>query len=327
MIKNDKQELVSVIIPVYNTAHYIGHTIHSVISQTYSNVEIIIIDDGSTDGSDNICAEIAKSDRRIRVVRQKNAGVSAARNKGLSVITGELVVFVDSDDAIHPRMIEMLYQNLITTRSDISMCGYTIVHTDGAIDLDTSKDDFHHARTLSPYEAIVDILYAKGISGNISGKMYRSGLLHRLLFNQDIYYAEDMLFSVSALAKADKACFTSLPLYYYRARTESAMGLPFSPRRMTALKAYEIMQDIFSTNSKEYRAVRSRLFMEAIGIVEKMPLCDNEDNIHTCMNIIKDLREEVLYNTNVKITYKIYALVSFFSAAFMQRVIRLARSK
>ena len=115
---------VSIIIPVYNMKDYLEEAIESVISQTYKNIEIIIIDDGSNDGSEKICDDYSRLDSRIKVIHQENKGLSAARNKGLEIMTGDYVAYLDPDDVYHPKMIEMLHDKMINEDVDCVICNF-----------------------------------------------------------------------------------------------------------------------------------------------------------------------------------------------------------
>ncbi|GMO37902.1 MAG: hypothetical protein Ta2B_17610 [Termitinemataceae bacterium] len=121
--------VISVIIPVYNVEHYLRRCLDSVLAQTFTDFECILIDDGSPDKSPAICDEYAKKDSRFVVIHQANAGVSAARNAGLDIAQGEWITFVDSDDWIEPDMLRVLYQNAVKHQSDVSVCG--VQRTDG----------------------------------------------------------------------------------------------------------------------------------------------------------------------------------------------------
>ena len=118
------EKLISVIIPVYNVVNYFDRCINSIINQTFKNLEIIIVDDGSTDGSSEACDKIAKIDNRIKVIHQINMGLSAARNAGLNIATGEYIAFVDSDDYLHPRMYEILYKEMTKNEVDMVICEF-----------------------------------------------------------------------------------------------------------------------------------------------------------------------------------------------------------
>ena len=116
--------LVSVIMPVYNVDRFVGEAIKSVLSQTYSTIEFLIIDDGSSDKTNEICAAYEKRDNRIRVIRQKNAGAAAARNHGMREAKGEYILFMDSDDTMHPQTIEILYNMLMENKVSMAMVNF-----------------------------------------------------------------------------------------------------------------------------------------------------------------------------------------------------------
>ena len=118
-------ETISIIIPVYNVEKYLNKCLNSVIEQTYKNIEVILIDDGSTDNSGKICDEYAKNDIRIKIIHQQNGGVSTARNNGLEHATGKYITFVDSDDYIEKEMIETMAKKIMKKNADIVICGVT----------------------------------------------------------------------------------------------------------------------------------------------------------------------------------------------------------
>lgn len=124
MMEESKRNLVSIIVPVYQVKDYVGECVDSLTAQTYTNLEILLVDDGSTDGSGESCDEYARRDNRIRVIHQENQGLSAARNAGLDQATGEYVAFVDSDDAVLPSYIEELYRLIKKYHADIAACAY-----------------------------------------------------------------------------------------------------------------------------------------------------------------------------------------------------------
>ena len=122
--QKSKQDLISVVVPVYKVADLLPKCVESILVQSYHNLEIILVDDGSPDNCGDICEQYAKKDHRIKVVHKKNGGLSSARNAGIDVHTGKYILFVDSDDYIDSKMIEILYQNLQATGADISICDY-----------------------------------------------------------------------------------------------------------------------------------------------------------------------------------------------------------
>ena len=131
-----KNPLITVIVPVCNVAKYLRRCLDSVISQTYQNLEIICVDDGSTDHSSEICEQYALKDERVKVFHQENQGVSAARNKGLDMVAGEYITFVDSDDYIQSDMLERLYSELSKSEASYVICGYNVVNSAGIVLMD-----------------------------------------------------------------------------------------------------------------------------------------------------------------------------------------------
>lgn len=127
--------VVSIIVPVYNVKSYVGECVESLCRQTYTNLEILLVDDGSTDGSGEVCDEYAGRDERIRVIHQANRGLSGARNMGLDDVQGEYIAFVDSDDLVSPNYIETLYELLMKYEADIAACAYIKVTTEQLADI------------------------------------------------------------------------------------------------------------------------------------------------------------------------------------------------
>ena len=129
------EDKISIIIPIYKVEDYISKCIKSVIAQSYHNLEIILIDDGSPDRCGDICDDYAERDSRIRVIHRQNGGISAARNSGLEVATGEYVLFVDSDDYIHPDMVERMHDVALNKQADVVVCDYVKVNEDEEIEI------------------------------------------------------------------------------------------------------------------------------------------------------------------------------------------------
>ena len=129
----DVQPLISIVVPVYNVKQFLTKCLNSIISQTYSNLEIIVVDDGSTDGSATICDDYAKKDKRISVIHKENGGLASARNAGIDVAKGTYIGFVDSDDYIEPYMYEKLLQAILKYSCNIAVCGINYVFDDGEV--------------------------------------------------------------------------------------------------------------------------------------------------------------------------------------------------
>ncbi|MBQ2116841.1 MAG: glycosyltransferase family 2 protein [Lachnospiraceae bacterium] len=214
-------EKISIIVPVYNVDKYLEVCIDSIINQTYKNIEIILVDDGSTDKSGRICDEYAKKDDRICVIHQVNQGLSKARNIGFSASTGVYIAFVDSDDFISPVYIETLYKIILRYNADISVCEYTQEQND--IDTkylpDNNKEYKKDAVTmlrqwhgkLKQIETVAwNKLYKREILESMSPEIFPTGKTH-----------EDVYTSHLFVEKASGIAITNRKLYYYRKRDNS----------------------------------------------------------------------------------------------------------
>lgn len=213
--------LVSVIVPVYNVAPYLREALDSVVNQTYKDLEIIVVDDGSTDGSADICKEYADSDARIKLIQQSNKGLSGARNTGLDIATGDLVAFVDSDDSISPLFVESLINALISSESSIAICRCSVINSSGNLNgvaasyvFPTLSSGFYERRDA------IRLLVEEKISANVCGKLFRRELLSDVRFPEGHVY-EDAVLSFKLFDKAERVVVVDESLYNYRRRTGS----------------------------------------------------------------------------------------------------------
>lgn len=224
----DRNGLVSVILPVYNTLPYLPEAIESVINQTYGNLEIIVVDDGSTDGSGKICDSYAEKDKRIRVIHQKNLGLSAARNTGLDLMKGEAVAFIDSDDAYHPDFIAKLKTAMLEENADIAMCKYTVEYSTGKMALHDSGKRMpptgpgRYSR-VSALRALAD----RSMDHVVWNKLYRRGLWNDLRYPAAHVY-EDVDTTYRVINRSSLLCVLDDSLYLKRSRTGS-ISITYSP--------------------------------------------------------------------------------------------------
>ena len=213
--------MVSVIIPVYNVEKYLEKCLDSVLSQTFKNLEIILVDDGSTDGSSKIIDTYSLKDSRIKVIHKENGGVSSARNKGLEVATGEYVCFIDSDDIIEENFIEELFNELISSNSDISMCPIRWIDETVYKVSELENEKVFETKDLLKHffvEGVLkELLYAPW------NKLFNRSILKDSYFNTNYALGEDILFVFEVLLKSNKLCFTNKTSYGYIQRYTSAM--------------------------------------------------------------------------------------------------------
>ena len=251
------EELISVIIPVYNVEKFLRYSLESVINQSYKNLEIIIVNDGSTDESKNICKEYEEKDKRVKLINQKNQGLSAARNAGLNIATGKYVGFIDSDDIISLKFYEGLYKLLKETNSDISECASVQISDENLFNGKTKFDDIDNMDfiTTDSLGALNRInnedTYIIGKSVVVWNKLYKMELFKDIRFPVGKRY-EDDLTTYKLFNKIHKLVSTEKVLYNYVQRKNSIMHQEFSIKRLEAIDVYENYEKFFREYDNKY---------------------------------------------------------------------------
>lgn len=216
-------EKVSLIVPIYNTAKYLPACLDSILAQTYKNLEIILIDDGSTDNSGKIADDYAKKDSRVKVIHQKNSGQSAARNRGLKLATGDFLGFIDSDDEIEPTFVENLLAPF-DEKTSLTVCGihYKRLKQNSAADVYlNSLPRREKSETKSAY--ILKLLALDGRLYSSVNKLYRAKIAKKCSFDETLNFAEDTKFVLDYLKLAPgEINFVRKPLYIYNFGTDSS---------------------------------------------------------------------------------------------------------
>lgn len=208
-----KEIKVSVIVPVYNVEPFLVKCLDSIQTQTYTNWEAILIDDGSTDASGQICDEYAKKDNRFIVVHQKNGGLSNARNTGLSMVSGEYMAFCDSDDYYMPEMLEKLVILVQTTGKDICMCGFFIVDEEGNI-TDLKRKENEQCIGVFNHDEAIDMLYQNKFRSYVWNKIWNKSLFQNLEFSVGMTF-EDSIIIPQLFAQSNGFAVTDYSGYAY----------------------------------------------------------------------------------------------------------------
>lgn len=225
--------LISVIVPVYNVEPYLDRCVQSIVDQTYTNLEIILVDDGSPDNCPAMCDAWAEKDCRIRVIHKKNGGLSDARNAGMAAAAGEYIAFVDSDDWIDPDMYELLYTRMTNDDCDIAACGVEMVWEDGSPSRPLTAPG---CSVLDTNEAMGALLDESRLKQPVWYKLYRTSLIRDLAFPVGKYH-EDVFWSYQAIARARRVSVCDSPCYFYLQRAGSIMGASYSLKRLDAVEA------------------------------------------------------------------------------------------
>lgn len=229
---------ISVIIPIYNVEKYLAQCLDSVLNQTYRNLEIILVNDGSTDSSPRICDEYAAKDPRIKVIHKSNEGSAAARNDGLKLATGELIGFIDSDDIVADHFYEKLLKSLIDHHADIAECKFIEFENQIPPNVNSSIN----INTYIDYdtEASIGAYLDEQLSVVVWNKLYRKEVLKDIFFPNG-KYIDDIFWSYKVFANSAKTVCIGDVLYFYRRHESSIMGKKYSIKRLDALQAWEEM--------------------------------------------------------------------------------------
>lgn len=208
--------LISVVVPVYNVEHYLKKCVDSICHQTYRNLEIILVDDGSTDCSGSLCDEFATSDSRIRVIHKSNGGLSDARNAGMELASGEWWMFVDSDDYIAPDTVETLLLAAVENHCEIAVCNMMRIYEDG-------KQEPFYCPVTEPTIWAGEQRFETLRQPSVCNKLFRADLFKELRFPKRKFYEDTFVYHVLA-HRANRIALTGLSGYYYLSRRESILG-------------------------------------------------------------------------------------------------------
>ena len=265
------KEKISIIVPVYNVEAYLERCVESILKQTYTNLEILLVNDGSTDKSGELCDKLALRDHRIRVIHKENGGLSDARNRGIDEASSKLIGFIDSDDYIDEDMYETLYRQMVASKADLSMCGhYDVYHQ-------IPEKQVAEIKTweLMPEEAIKMVMEAKILSVTAVNKLYKKALFEQLRFRIG-KIAEDAFIMVDLIHQCSKVVATNEKKYYYVHRENSITTQKFSLKFLNVIEAYEQNAKIISENYPDlYDVAIMRLNWAYFYVLDRL-LVDND---------------------------------------------------
>lgn len=283
-----KNYKISIIIPVYNTEKYIKECIESIIKQTYKNIEIIIVNDGSKDNSLSICNEYALKDKRIKVINQKNKGQSSARNKGIKNSNGDYILFVDSDDWIEENMLEILIKKANTDLSDIVICSHKIINENSVTNI-----------VLEKKHSFEEYLFESTTMGYSMCKMIKKSCINRY-FREDIFFMEDMIFWMDNKQNINKVSYIPNCLYNYRMTNTSVLHSKKYNKRMYSL--LESAKILVSLVPEKYKNIYRKIYLDSFFKYRKhLSYSDYID--------YKEYFKMIIQNKNEKKLYKLKSLI------------------
>lgn len=293
----DMDRLVSIIVPVYKVEEYLEKCVRSLVSQSYGNIEIILVDDGSPDRCGAMCDAFAERDGRIKVIHKENGGLSDARNAGFPAATGDFITFVDSDDYVSPFYVEKLLLPFERDGADISVCAIRPFSLDesGNERLSPGGNKGEEYRLFDARSALETMLRQSLFDTEAWAKMYRASLMEDFLFPFGLYN-EDLDSIYKLFLKADKVGYTGEKLYYYLQRSDSIMGKKRNIKRYR--DSFEIAERLRAALHEQRpelgKAVNSRAlsvyFQSFAGAVH----CNDRELADRCWSRIRELRRGVL---------------------------------
>lgn len=285
------KDLISVIIPVYNVEKYLIRCVDSVINQTYKNLEIILVNDGSTDSSGILCDDLAKGDARIKVIHKENGGVSTAKNDGFLKSRGNYIIFIDSDDYIEEIMIAELYTQLIREDADVSSCGIMNEYTNSKIP--QCKNTEYYA-VYNKEKFIKEYLIGERVPGSLCNKLLSRRVVENIVFPVGRIY-EDAYYHLDLVESAKKYVISTKPYYHYYHRDKSLTSEKYSKRDLDCIDVYKRFYEYVSKNflilEKE---AFFRLSHSYFVVFDKMLLEDDYSKLEEYDNVVKFLRRNAV---------------------------------
>lgn len=306
--KNKNLPLISVIVPIYNVEQFLPKCIDSILVQTYKNIEILLVDDGSPDRCGEICDEYAQKDKRIRVIHKPNGGLSDARNAALDLMQGEWVTCVDSDDFITPDYLETLYGLCNKYNCKMSVADWFIfpMGTDPIIP-NRKIQEFMFDRN----EALIEMFNQRRFDVSACIKLYHVSLFEGVRYPKGMLF-EDLQTTFKTILKCDTGvAYTNKMIYYYMLRTDSIEGAKFSEQKFnSAINVFNIMNSYESTFDGDVKsALKSKLCSFCFHLVLKMP--ENYHKGEVLYDYIRKVRWNVLLNRKTRIKNRLACACSF----------------
>ncbi len=294
--KREKNDLISVIVPVYNVEEYLKKCVDSIINQTYINLEIILVDDGSTDDSGKICDEYSKKDNRINVIHKENGGLSDARNAGIDIAKGKFLTFIDSDDFVENNYVELLYNTLVQYNADLSIASHKVIYDKTIMDKSTNEEFCSDSKLI-----LEKILYDDGVDLSAWGKLYKAKLFKKVRFPVGRLY-EDAATTYKLIDLSNKIAVCSKLVYNYVIREKSITNNTFSEKKMDLITSTKEMVDYIREKYPELeKACNRRLMYSYLSTLSQLAKTNDENKEieQKLLDYIKENKKEVLKDNRI----------------------------
>lgn len=310
MIDMKREKSISVIVPVYNVEAYLKRCLDSLILQSFSDFEILLVDDGSTDRSPEICDEYAEADKRVKVFHTSNAGVAAARNLGLAYASGQYIMFVDSDDYVDSDFFKIMYDWIEHEHCDIVQCDFAVT-SDSKCEFEKSGESYECETGRQAFVRFFDGRYVGMYE--LWNKIYRKNLWCNLEIPQ-LSIGEDDAVLNEVYFRAKKIVFIHQKLYAYFQSEQSAMRGSYSLKQLDAITSHEIKRRFFYDNHlEEYYLSNDTLFLARLlrhYYLLNYNLPDEKDKINELKDKIRKVGVDLIKSNTASIKYKVYVILS-----------------
>ena len=296
--------LVSILLPCYNVDRFLPQCVDSIIGQTYTNLQIVLIDDGSTDRTWQLMQEYANKDTRLEIYHQQNQGVASTRNHLLDKVRGDYVLFVDSDDWIQPNMVEFLLEKSKEKDADIVVCG--VVKNNGVCSEAYTEEVMDQNTTIKKF------LFHKELNGSLCNKLVKTRLLHNIRFDHRISYGEDALFCWSVLQRVQTVVLTNKQLYHYRMNDNSISHQGFGDKKFSAHIVWSLICKETKIKFPQYiRIALARHCIEDTLLLRNAIHCkyENEHVIRLLQNTIKKQSVYLWFLPITSFRLKVYSFI------------------
>lgn len=315
-------EKVSIVVPVYNVEDYLKYCVDSLINQSYKNIEIILVDDGSTDDSGRICDEYAQEDDRVRVLHIENGGLSNARNTGVNVASAEWVIFIDSDDYYDRRTVEYLVQ--LQKKYAVDLVATSVIEV-----RDFQSDDFIGSLTdidslkLDRYTALKEMFYGNIVGTHPGGKLYKKEILMKFPFPKGMIY-EDLAVSFEHIGACNEIAVGYINLYKYYRRPGSIVNSSYSDKFLDFYKAIELNREYverdYPNDQEMKKALTVRYVFKGLHVVHVLLGSQMYEQVNKIRKEYRRYWKDILINSHITRKNKLKYLLLLLSPHLYQKV-------
>ena len=320
-MKELEQPLISIIVPVYKVEKYLKRCVDSILTQTYQNIEVILVDDGSPDNCGAICDKYKETDNRVFVIHKKNGGLSDARNVAIPLAKGEYISFIDSDDWISPYYVEHLYEAVAKCDADMGISWFENVF-EGKILQSKPEKPLSNYESLTAEECLKKLLYQNGVEVCAWGKLYNTAIIQDLRYPVGKLY-EDIPVTYEAVKRSKKISVIGNVDYYYFQRTDSIQNVAFNDRKMDGVEhCRNMMRDVEVDFPELKSAAVCRYFSTVCNILFQIKDDGHESIRQTLWIEVCKYRKNILFNTEARKKARIAALLSYMGYKMLVFVYR-----